>query len=187
MPTYTVWTGTKKRLATLDWGAFPTTVTPETANCTVVQVTGSRTIVDQDWADKLLDTLGLPPEQVILVTGDAKGFDTLAKVWAAKTGAYRIVKFPALWKPQGPDAATDRGAGPKRNQAMVEFSKHMASLGCKVVVVAATVDGTKGTADMIRRCRKAKFRGVVVPYGAEAPTSHDDELAVPGEFEVVLP
>lgn len=162
MPTYTVWTGEPKLLARPDWDSFPASVSPDTLTKTVVQLTGSRKIVDREWVYRLLDTLGLDPDDVILVTGDAPGFDTLGKHWGAERKVHRIVKFPAPWQ-EMPGVA-----GFRRNEAMARFSAHMKSLGLKVIVIAATYQGTGGTAHMVKASRKAGLRVLTVPYGAEA-------------------
>jgi len=85
----------------------------------------------------------------IIIHGDAKGADFLARIWA-KANSFSQEKYPANWKTHG------KKAGPIRNQEMLDRGK-------PDVVVA--FPGDTGTADMIS---KAKKQGVpVVEVGAD--------------------
>lgn len=83
----------------------------------------------------LSDNGATPPT---LVHGGASGADSLAADVAARAG-WRIEEHPADWGTHG------RAAGPIRNQ-------HMASLGADLLIA---FPGGRGTADMVRRARKA--------------------------------
>ncbi len=74
-----------------------------------------------------------------IVQGGANGADQMAREWA-KNFAMEVLTENADWQKHG------RAAGPIRNQAMLD--NHRPSF-----VVA--FPGGRGTADMIRRCRKA--------------------------------
>lgn len=75
----------------------------------------------------------------ILIQGGAKGADFLARVWAVKHG-FSYEEYPANWKEYGP------AAGIRRNQQMLDEGK-------PDLVVA--FPGGNGTADMVRRAKKA--------------------------------
>lgn len=82
----------------------------------------------------------------ILILGGAPGADTLAELWADIWGVRKRV-YPADWKAHG------RAAGPKRNQRMLDE-------GRPDLVIA--FPGGRGTADMVRRARKAGVRVIEV-------------------------
>jgi hypothetical protein len=78
---------------------------------------------------------------VMLMHGCAPGADKLAAQWA-ETYNWPQLRFPAHWNLHG------AAAGPKRNQAMVDF-------GFDELVA---FPGGAGTADMVRRTRAAGIR-----------------------------
>lgn len=81
--------------------------------------------------------------QLTVITGAARGADTLADEWAMEYGAKREV-YPADW------AKHKKAAGPIRNQQMLDEGKPS-------LVIA--FPGGAGTADMVRR---AKAAGIAV-------------------------
>lgn len=82
---------------------------------------------------------GVPFKEALLIEGGAKGADFLARVWAKGNGVpYK--EYPANWKTHG------YRAGPIRNQQMLDEGK-------PDLVVA--FPGGEGTADMVRRAKKA--------------------------------
>ncbi|SIT15856.1 DUF2493 domain-containing protein [Paracoccus saliphilus] len=96
-----------------------------------------------------LDLFG-PPEITEIVSGMAKGADTIAADWAHCFG-FGLLEFPADWKAHG------RAAGPIRNQRMIDEGKPDA-------VIA--FPGGLGTADTVRRAKKAGLP-VYHPTGKE--------------------
>ncbi len=93
------------------------------------------------------------PDNVTIIHGNARGADTMADDWAVVHWCSTAV-FPAFWRRDG------KAAGPIRNQRMLVE-------GQPDVVVA--MPGGAGTADMIRRARKA---GVPVKdYSAASSTT----------------
>lgn len=76
---------------------------------------------------------------VIVISGKAKGADTLAIDWAVVNWC-DFIEFPAQWKAYG------KQAGPIRNQQMLDEGK-------PDIVIA--FPGGNGTRDMVRRTRKA--------------------------------
>jgi len=80
-----------------------------------------------------------PNPEIVIIQGGAKGADFLAKVYAKWVG-WSCEEYPANWKKHG------KAAGGIRNQQMLDEGK-------PDVVVA--FPGGIGTADMIRRAKKA--------------------------------
>ena len=106
-----------------------------------VLVCGGR---DFDNYNLLVDTLtGLlgqyAPKDVIFISGRARGADRLGERFA-KTNNCELLVFPADWDKFG------KGAGHIRNQQMIDEGK-------PDLVVA--FPGNRGTADMVRRAKKA--------------------------------
>jgi len=102
-------------------------------------VCGGRHYAD---VDKLGAWLGAFHERrpvAVLIHGDAPGADRLAGAWAARNGV-PVEAFPADWREYGP------AAGAVRNGVMLRDGKPD-----RVVAFP----GGKGTADMIRKARRA--------------------------------
>lgn len=98
---------------------------------------------DFDNWDLLSDTLDFESDYAVrgnvIIQGGAIGADFLARVWAVdRRVSYE--EYPADWKKYG------KAAGPIRNQQMLDEGK-------PDLVVA--FPGGFGTADMVRRARKA--------------------------------
>lgn len=103
-----------------------------------VLVCGGRDYSDVDRAYEILDAAHAANPIELVITGMAKGADSIALMWADE---HRVpVKgYPADWVTHG------KRAGPIRNQKMLDESKpHM--------VIA--FPGGKGTFDMVRRAKK---------------------------------
>ena len=103
---------------------------------------GARDYSDSGFLQFILDYLYASTQFTTLIQGGATGADALAKEWADANGV-SCVSFPAQWRVNG---KLDRSAGPKRNQRVIDEGK-------SDLVVA--FPGGKGTADMVRRARKA--------------------------------
>jgi hypothetical protein len=86
---------------------------------------------------------------VEIVSGMATGADNAAVDWAT-TNWLKVHEFPADWKKHG------KGAGPIRNQQMIDEGKPN-------LVVA--FPGGNGTADMVRRAKKAGIEVIEVTDG----------------------
>lgn len=100
-----------------------------------VLVCGGRDYNDQLKVTSILNTLGVTS----LIHGNAAGADELVDRWA-KANHIKVTPFPADWGTFG------KSAGPIRNQQMLEEGK-------PDIVVA--FPGGKGTADMVRRAKRA--------------------------------
>lgn len=119
-------------------------------------VAGGRDFNDYELLKQKLDTLLKPyfdsGVEVEIVSGKAKGADTLGEKYAQEKGL-KVASFPAKWKLE--DGSTDRAAGFKRNQEMANY--------CDKVV--CFWDGKSvGTKQMIDLCQKQKISHEVVGY-----------------------
>ncbi len=95
--------------------------------------------MDRAWLFRELDALRSSRGVTLLISGCARGADTLTIEWA-EAGGIEVARFPADWSTHG------RAAGPIRNQQMLDEGK-------PELVVA--FPGGRGTADMVRRARAA--------------------------------
>lgn len=99
-------------------------------------IAGSRHFADYEllatWADHMLQNKA-STHRIIIVSGTAKGADTLGEVYAKKRG-YEIRRFPADWNTHG------RAAGPKRNRQMGEYAH---------ALLAFAKPTSRGTASML--------------------------------------
>jgi len=129
-----------------------------------VAVVGSRTFNDKH---KLYEVLTKNFDRIkLVVSGGAKGADTIATEWATDFGIPYLV-FPALWR----DPFTgvySKGAGFKRNRQIVDQAD----------VVIAFWDGesagTANTIEMAKQCKKDVriIRFTLPPPPAEPPTDN---------------
>ena len=103
-----------------------------------VLVCGGRSFTDKAVVWHALDAFG-PPEITEVISGMARGADTLAAEWARKFG-FSLHEFPADWGKNG------HAAGPIRNQQMLNEGKPDA-------VIA--FPGGVGTQDMVGRAMRA--------------------------------
>jgi hypothetical protein len=100
---------------------------------------------DREWDDrsaiaKVIDRLS---DDSTVIHGAARGADSIAGELAAERGL-NVRAFPAEWHRYG------RGAGPRRNQQMLDEGQPNL-----VVAFHSNLDKSRGTADMVRRARKA--------------------------------
>lgn len=110
-----------------------------------ILVTGGR-----DYSDfhMVVHALRQMPEDATLVHGEARGADSLCAEWWSDIHQRQIEGHPAQWALHG------KAAGAIRNQEMLDSG----------VDLCLAFPGGKGTADMVRRCRKAGVKVIeVVP------------------------
>lgn len=107
-----------------------------------VIIAGSRNIRELIILETAIDESGWADDIKEVVSGCAKGVDTLGEEWAYKT--HRPVKrFPADWENYG------RSAGIRRNCSMAAYAD----------ALLAVWDGqSKGTANMIAEAKKQKLK-----------------------------
>jgi hypothetical protein len=107
-----------------------------------VIVAGSRTYTDYSRLCATLDhLLSLRTDEIIIISGCARGADTLGERYAAEHN-HAVVRFPAQWELLG------KRAGSARNQQMLDEGQAHA-------LVAFPLGASIGTRDMIRRARAA--------------------------------
>lgn len=103
-------------------------------------VCGSRDYTDAETLFARLDAFAAEHQVELVIEGEARGADTLAREWAELRGI-PVAKFPADWKRFG------RAAGPIRNRQMLVDGKpdH---------VIAFPASEARGTWDMVRQARE---------------------------------
>jgi hypothetical protein len=84
----------------------------------------------------------------VIIEGEAPGADTLGREFAIEYGI-PVEPFPAQWNTHG------KAAGPIRNQRMIDEGHPT----CAVAFYDKPRSESRGTADMVRRLKKA---GIVV-------------------------
>lgn len=133
----------------------------------IVLVTGSR-----DWTDArpladMLDRARGQHEELYVVHGAARGADSLAAAWARCSSGVTAVPFPAKWKEHAEPWCAQyhcrrnqgfcMGAGPRRNQEMLDYALAVIDEHAQEVkVLAFKRDFDRhmrkgGTEDMVKR------------------------------------
>ncbi len=109
-----------------------------------VLVCGSR-----DWEDygAIVRELTKLPYDTVIIEGEARGADTLARQAASRQG-YNVEAYPADWAQYG------RAAGPIRNKQMLDEGKPDL-----VLAFSEDIENSRGTANMVMQARK---RGIEV-------------------------
>ncbi len=104
-----------------------------------VIVAGGRDFTNYALVEEAIKISGFEISQI--VSGKAKGVDTLGEVWALANNV-PVEAFPADWSQHG------RAAGPIRNKQMAEYAD----------ALIAIWDGeSKGTANMIQQARNKQL------------------------------
>jgi len=116
-----------------------------------VIIAGGRDFADYDkLRDACDEQLINAEEDIEIVSGGAKGVDTLGEQYAEEKGL-EVKKFPADWKGYG------RAAGIIRNSQMADYGD----------MLIAFWDGkSKGTKNMIETARKKQLQVSVVKYAS---------------------
>ncbi len=116
----------------------------------VALVTGARNWTDAELIRAALDDF----RPTLLIVGDARGADAIARQWANEHHiACRV--FKADWRSNG------KGAGPIRNARMTENAVALQEMGATVHCFAFPLPESRGTLDCIRQAEK---RGIAVYY-----------------------
>ena len=109
-----------------------------------VAVIGGRTFNDYELVKETLTKLDI----TLLISGGAKGADTLGERYAKERG-YDVKLFPADWKTYG------RKAGPIRNLQMAEYGD---------MLIAFWDNTSSGTKNMIENAKKLGLIVHVINY-----------------------
>jgi len=122
-------------------------------NSIKILICGSR-----DWSDRavIIDRFASFPPKIMIIHGGCRGADTIAGEVALSLGM-EVKCFPANWGEYG------RGAGPRRNQAMIDEGKPNL-----VIAFHDDLASSRGTRDMVARAMKS---GIPV----EVVTGRSDE------------
>lgn len=110
-----------------------------------VIICGSREFDDyeflRDKCDKILSRKAADPtEEIVIVSGCAKGADALGERYASERG-YQVLRYPAQWDKYG------KSAGPRRNREMAEVSN-----AC--IAFLSSTSENRGTKNMISTALK---------------------------------
>ena len=104
-------------------------------------VCGSRYYTNRKKIYKVLDfMLKQIGDELMIISGGARGADTIAREWAVDRQVDHVVMY-AKWKRQ------KRSAGPIRNRRMAKLKPHL------VFAFHPNLDESKGTRDMINIAR----------------------------------
>lgn len=120
----------------------------------IIGVTGDRNYTDEEKVDEVLKGCLTEFGKIVIIHGDARGLDNLAKKWAIENNV-KEVGYRVDWKDFSPPFKIVRSpygyeynvlAGFKRNQKMIDEA------GIELLLV---FPGGKGTKDMTKRAKKA--------------------------------
>ena len=119
-------------------------------------VCGGVDFIDYGFFKAQMDRLIAHYENIRLVSGHARGADSLAERFAAESGI-PIQVFPAEWKKYG------KAAGPIRNRVMLDYAKE------ETPVVAAFWDGqSRGTGNMLKQAKETGAECHIFAYGQQS-------------------
>ncbi len=111
-------------------------------------ICGGRNYTNHQKMDDVLESLvaarGVP---VLVVEGEARGADLMARSWAEARGI-AVCPHPAQWSKYG------RRAGPVRNREMLT---HHPDLSLVVAFYDRPATESRGTADMVKAAKRAKI------------------------------
>lgn len=111
-----------------------------------VAIIGSRSVTDKNFVYSKLDKIFLNRKPDLVVSGGAKGPDTLGVSWARENGV-EVKEFIPDWERYG------RAAGFKRNTQIVESAN---------LVIAFWDGASRGTKDSIDKARKLNKRVEII-------------------------
>ena len=131
----------------------------ESSSYFYVLISGSKTINDKERIDiiykliddELKDIIKADFKKIVIVEGEEKGVDTIAKNYANDRG-YTIKGFPAAWSIYGPTA------GLKRNQKMHEFISQYSNR--LVLCFKDSISNGTGTKDSFNLAKKYQTNAV---------------------------
>lgn len=113
-----------------------------------IAIIGSRTFNDYSFLKNKIDEIILNEKEVIVISGGAKGADTLAKNYA-KEKNFELIEFLPDWKKY------KKAAGIIRNKLIIE--------NCDIVV-AFLIDNSKGTLNSLGVAKKLEKPSYVFEF-----------------------
>lgn len=111
-----------------------------------VLVCGSRFWYKERYLRRKLDELDAEFHFDVVIEGEAKGADSLARQWALDKGI-AVERYPANWDEYG------KAAGPIRNTQMLVSGKPDL-----VVAFSHDITSSRGTANMVQQAKAAGVR-----------------------------
>ncbi len=117
-----------------------------------VLICGGVSFSDEELFNKTLDEM-IDKDNIVLVSGHAKGADTFAELYAEKHGI-EIKVFPPEWSKYG------RAAGPIRNKQMLDYISEAE----EKFVIAFWNGQSKGTKNTIETAKKMGIETHIVSY-----------------------
>ncbi len=111
-------------------------------------IAGSRDFTDYECFKRAV--LAVLPEKTEIISGHARGTDSMAELLAEELG-WPLRVFPADWKRYG------RAAGPIRNRQMAVFAAEEGN----GILIAFLKGGSRGTTGMIDIARKYNITSIV--------------------------
>jgi SLOG family YspA-like protein len=125
---------------------------------------------DRCWTDRTLirRKLARLPRSIVVIEGEARGADTIARQEAERLGL-RVIPVSAQWHQYG------RAAGPIRNRAMLEKLFELTTAPDQRAVWAFHNDlgASRGTADMVRIAEHAGVRVEIFRESGAAPRAQE--------------
>jgi hypothetical protein len=115
-----------------------------------VLVCGGRDYADREALFNTLDAIHEQDPITVIIEGEAKGADILAKEWGFENGI-SVWMYPADWKKYGV------AAGPIRNKQMLDEQPTLV-----VAFPTGRLSESKGTRNMVEQAQKAGVRTIVV-------------------------
>ena len=114
-------------------------------------IAGGRDFDDYEYLKQSLNDIVY--DNIIIISGAAKGADSLGEKWAAENG-HSVLRFNADWDKHG------RSAGPIRNAEMVKFIEQQTAK----MAVFFWNGKSSGTKHCIECCKKADIEHRIYPY-----------------------
>jgi hypothetical protein len=118
-----------------------------------VLICGDREWTDAELIGMILDAM---PKCNVIIEGEARGVDSLARVEARRRGI-DVERYPADWDSFG------RSAGPIRNREMLKAKPDW------VIAFHDNLEASKGTKDMVTIARKAGLPTLVISHATKLP------------------
>ncbi len=147
-------------------------------------VTGDRNATPDRWweimcnrFDWFLDYVQQERDRVVVIHGAACGIDALADQYFRVCQGVAIERFPADWNQYG------KGAGPRRNRAMLDrlLAFQQDGYRCGVMAFHDDLEHSKGTGGMVRMARAADVPVLTYTSGPQRTTARGPRKGARGE------